>query len=65
MLRIAEQVCHLGVRVDEVQKARIVAAAGREGVSVSEWVRWACEAVLEAESAPVNVFVQAHNRRQR
>lgn len=69
MRRIAEHVCHLGIRTDEVQRAAVGRAAAREGVSVSEWCRGALQLVLdvqdEPEPEPVNVFVQAHERRQR
>lgn len=54
MLKAAEQVCHLGIRTDEVQKARIVAAAGRDGISVSEWCRRALEGALDAENVSLS-----------
>lgn len=63
--RIAEHVCHLGIRTDEVQRAAVGRAAAREGVSVSEWCRGALQLVLDVEDEQANVFVQAHERRQR
>jgi len=51
VLVVQEFPCHLGIRVDEVQKARIDAAAASAGVSMSEWCRDAIDKALAAEKA--------------
>jgi len=65
MLRVAEQTHRLAFRVDEIQRAAISRSTARAGVSMSEWIRWACDAVMEVQDEPVNPFIERHKARQR
>lgn len=65
MLQVTERPFRLGVRLDEVERRAIDAAVAASGLTLSDWVRRSLADAAKAESEPVNVFVQAHNRRQR
>lgn len=51
-MQIAEHVSRLGIRLDEVQRAKVEVAASAAGLSMSEWARNALMSAAEAESVP-------------
>ena len=52
MFRVEEKPSRIGLRVDEVERAKVEAAASAAGLSMSEWARNALMSAVEAQSAP-------------
>src|SRR4051794_31624447 len=54
LLRVEERPCRLAFRVDEIQRAKIEAAASAAGVSMTHWLRLTVECAVKAESDAQN-----------